>query len=258
MTSVTHCDDTTVGRILGGPTDEIRCNGRHDTAEAEEPCESSEDRRDETAGDLHRAGSTAERRRRRHGDVVEKRSDSCESVDRNEQPLLESESHGVRTQVVAELVGEHTAQRVVIEFTGGERGHDDQVTTAGEGVEIVVVDHSDGESVVTDVQGLGHFVEGPLEAERLVAGGTAGPDQSGENPALNHRDEEQSTGHHVDGHRGEVPDRDEAADQPPERGHRQEKDGQDGHQGNQARDGGPIDTSLAGSHPRHCGRPDRP
>ena len=159
--------------------------------------------------------------------------------------------------MVAELVGEHAAQCVVIEFAGGERRHDDQVAATSEGVQIVVVDQTDGESMITDVQGLGHLVEGSLEADRLVACGAAGPDQPSENPALHDRYEEQSSGHHVDGHEGEVPDRHEAADQPPEGDHRQEEDGQDGHQGNQARDGGPIDVSLAGSHPRHCGRPDR-
>lgn len=249
LTPVAHRDHSSVGSVLGGPSDEVRHHGRHGSSESEEPPEGPKHGCDELPGDLNGSRRATEGRRGGGGDVVEESTDTRESVHRNEKPLLHGEGHGVRTEVMAELVCEDTAQCVMVEFAHRVRRHHHQMSTTGEGVQIVVVDHTDGESVIADVEGLGDFVEGSPQARGLVTGRSASPDEAGQDPPLHHRDEEGEPGQHVEAGGRPVADRPRSEgegeiDDPPDRHHGQEKYRHDGDQRNEAGQGRPVDMAL--------------
>jgi len=243
LASIPHRHHASVGSVLGVASHQIRHDLRHRSTDTEEPGEKAKHRSDHETEHLYRLRPLSERRSGCGGHVVEKPTDARQAVDGDEKPLLHRESDRVGAEVMAELVGQHSAQGVMIERAHGVRSDHDQMPTAGECVQLVVIHDANGEAMISDVEGLGDLVESGLEARGLVRQRSPSTDQACQDRSLNERNEQEQTDQCVQARCRPVSDRPDEGDEPPKRGHGQEKDRNHGDERNEAGPGGPVDSS---------------
>ena len=140
-------DDPPVGLQLGGLADHVADRVRDRKSQLEHPGDDGEHHA-QTARPTNVSTGRAlgEGVGRGPGDGLQQEADPGEDDDRQREPLADGQRDGVQTEVMAELVGEHAGQLAVGRTSIGEAGDDDEMTAAGERVDLVGVEHGEDES----------------------------------------------------------------------------------------------------------------
>ncbi len=172
-----HSDGALVGLKLGWATSDIADGVRHDQPAEERPRHCGENHADSATERRERRRMAGERGGCRRRDVLQEEPESSQHEDRNCEPLGERQSHRVKPEVMTEFVSEYATQFIARQRVDGERGDHDEVSTAGEGIQLVCGEYHHDISLRRLTGGLEHRSPCGVEPDPLVTRGVSGTDQ---------------------------------------------------------------------------------